>query len=429
MNKMVNWRKSIFTIKEQLSDNKITKHYKDIVSFFEGSKTNDNRLHAILAHAILQVPYYKSISTSTLNQFPVVDKTLIKSSLDKFKAQNFLNKKVLAMTTSGSTGTPFTVYQDLNKKARNHADTIYFGNLGGYELGNKLLYLKIWAKVKMSNPLLYKVQNIVPVDVISLSDVEIQNLLLKVEADKNSKYNILGYVSALEQIVRYCKKNNIRTIDGNILGVITMSEGLSTETKHNLEKLFNCSVVSRYSNLENGIIAQQLVDESRFIVNNASYFVEIVSENSHKVLNDGEVGRIVVTDLYNYAMPMIRYDTGDLGSIERKGAETYLSTVEGRKLDVLFDTKGQVVSSYIMYKNMWQYIEISQYQLIQTEEKSYLFKINCEGSFDKENQLIGEFKEYLGSDADFKVEYVKEIPLLDSGKRRKTVNLYKKSID
>jgi phenylacetate-CoA ligase len=426
---MVNWRKSVFQIKELISNKKITKHRKDVVTVFLQNHISDESLRDLLVHAVRNVPHYENTATIHLQDFSIVDKSIIKSSINQFKARNFLNKKVLAMTTSGSTGTPFTVYQDLNKKARNHADTIYFGNLGGYELGNKLLYLKIWAKVRMNNPLLYKIQNIIPVDVISLSDVEIQNLILKVESDKNSKYNILGYVSALEQIVRYCKKKNIGTINGNILGVITMSEGLSAATKHNLEKLFNCSVVSRYSNLENGIIAQQLVGEDRFLVNIASYFVEIISQESDEVLSDGDVGRIVVTDLYNYAMPMIRYDTGDLGSIERELGKTYLKRIEGRKLDVLYDTKGQVVSSYIMYKNMWQYIEIAQYQLIQTDEKSYLFNINCDTNFTKENQLINEFKEYLGNDADFKVEYVKEIPLLDSGKRRKTVNLYKKHID
>lgn len=139
---------------------------------------------------------------------------------------------------------------------------------------------------------------------------------------------------------------------------------------------------------------------------------------------NGQLGRIVVTDLFNYAMPMIRYDTGDLGVLVQKDNKTYLSEVQGRKLDALYDTEGQIVSSYIMYKNMWQYPEINQYQLIQTHQKKYLFKVNAPKGFEKEIQLIEEFKSFLGQDADFEVVYVDEIPLLDSGKRRKTVNLY-----
>ena len=77
---------------------------------------------------------------------------------------------------------------------------------------------------------------------------------------------------------------------------------------------------------------------------------------------------------------------------------------------------------------MWQYKEISQYQLIQVGQKEYVFKINCDSKFSREDKLIAEFKSYLGNDADFKVEYVDEIPLLDSGKRRKIANLYKNTI-
>ena len=74
---------------------------------------------------------------------------------------------------------------------------------------------------------------------------------------------------------------------------------------------------------------------------------------------------------------------------------------------------------------MWKYEEIKQYQLIQEGPKEYTFIINIENIFEKEKQLVTEFKKYLGDDADFRVEYADEIPLLASGKRKKTVNNWK----
>lgn len=421
----MNLRKTAFQLQDFAKGNKVTSHFNQLVNFYKNKENSVEALSNLLRHAKMNVDFYRKIDATNILNFPVVDKTIIKSSLDSFRAQNYLDKEVVSMTTSGSTGTPFTVFQDLNKKARNHADTMYFGDLGGYEIGNKLWYLKIWVKEKMSKPLFYKLQNIAPIDVISLSDVQIKKIIQSIQASPRIQYNILGYVSALEQVIRYCESNSISQIGGNAGGIITMSEGLSTKTREKLQKLFNCSVVSRYSNLENGIIAQQLIGEASFVVNTASYYVEILKEDSNEVVENGKLGRIVVTDLYNFAMPMVRYDTGDLGSIRIKDDKTFIERIEGRKLDVLFDTSNHVVSSYIMYKNMWQYTEIAQYQLIQTAEKSYIFKINCETEFKKEENLIREFKQYLGQDADFKVEYVNEIPLLNSGKRRKTVNLYK----
>ena len=75
---------------------------------------------------------------------------------------------------------------------------------------------------------------------------------------------------------------------------------------------------------------------------------------------------------------------------------------------------------------MWQYTEIAQYQFVQFGEKDYVFKININESFVEEEKLISEFKEYLGQDANFTVEYVAEIPLLASGKRKKIMNTFHK---
>jgi phenylacetate-CoA ligase len=386
---------------------------------------SEDYLFKLLRHAQSKVSYYSKIEPN-ISKYPVVNKIIIRAQFDDFQAKNYADQPKINMTTSGSTGTPFTVYQDLNKKARNHADTLYFGELAGYQLGNKLAYLKIWVKQKMEHPLKYRLQNIVPIDVIHLNDTLISELIQRMEHEKET-WGILGYVSALEQIIQYLDKNNQKRVHAKIESVITMSEGLSNETKMRLEELLGCPVVSRYSNLENGIIAQQERKKGQaFLVNTASYHVEIMDMIKEERVPNGQLGRIVVTDLFNYAMPMIRYDTGDLGVLAVKGGKTYLETVEGRKLDVLYDTKGEMVSSYIMYKNMWQYTEIEQYQLIQIHIRSYEFKINCPTGFKKEEQLVAEFKKYLGQDADFKVTYVREIPLLDSGKRRKTVNLYYK---
>ena len=80
-----------------------------------------------------------------------------------------------------------------------------------------------------------------------------------------------------------------------------------------------------------------------------------------------------------------------------------------------------------MYKNMFKYPEIDQFQLIQENKKDYKFIISMNGTFEKEEKLKSEFLNYLGKDANFEIEYVKEIPLLSSGKRRKIINNYLKN--
>ncbi len=94
-----------------------------------------------------------------------------------------------------------------------------------------------------------------------------------------------------------------------------MSETLNDYTKQTIEKYFGVPVYSRYSNLENGILAQQVPgSDNRYFINTASYVLEIFKMNEDvPAACRRTLGRIMVTDLYNYAMPMIRYDTGDTG--------------------------------------------------------------------------------------------------------------------
>lgn len=418
----------LFKFKDGLNGSKINAHYNDIKDHFDSNKDISKRaLDNLLIHVLENVPYYKNTDNKSLNHFSVVNKSIIKSNSKAFRANNYADKGLIRATTSGSTGTPFTIYQDKNKKIRNYGDTLYFGNKGGYYLGNKLVYLKIWIKSKMRRSWQYELQNIATIDVMNLNDGEIEKLIESFKEQSQQVHTVLSYVSALEQIIIYCEKNGIDDLHCKFSGVITMAEGLSSETRLKLKKLFKCQVVSRYSNLENGIIAQQEGNSDIFLVNTASYIVEIFHPDKDELLEDGSLGRLIVTDLYNYAMPLVRYDTGDMGIKVKRDGRTYLKTVEGRKLDLLFNTSGEIVSSYIVAVNMWQYMEVEQFQLIQVGEKSYQFKINCPAGFKRELQLISDFKSCFGHDADFHIIHVDGIPLLRSGKHRKTVNLYRQS--
>ncbi len=141
------------------------------------------------------------------------------------------------------------------------------------------------------------------------------------------------------------------------------------------------------------------------------------------------MGRIVVTDMFNRAMPMIRNDTGDLGILGKSEKDRRINQVfkkvEGRKMDAIYDVKGEVVSSFTITNSMWKYSELAQYRFIQISTNKYKFKLNSLEKFRRENELVEEFKGYLGNDVEIKVEYIDEIPLLSNGKRKKVLNKMK----
>lgn len=405
-----------------LNDSRIHKHMQEIDEIIESGQNNIIKLQNICKHAYHTVPFYSRCMSSEYESFPIINKQIIKNNFNDFVSNKYRIDQLKSVVTSGSTGTPFKVLQDTVKRERTTADTLYFSKLAGYNFGDKLYYLKIWNKINQKSYIQKFFQNIVSVDVLNLSDKFISDLIIQLEKDR-SKKNFLGYSSAFDAILSYCNRYNIKPDIKNVSSIISMSESLSPYTKEGMEHIFSSSMVSRYSNVENGIIAQQIKNKDNFLLNNASYYIEIYDFEKDIPVNDGEMGRIVITDLFNYGMPIIKYDTGDIGSLDKLHKKKFLSQIEGRKMDTIYSTSKQLISSFTITNNMWKYHELKQYQFIQSDVKMYTFKLNVDTTFNREQELINEFKTYLGSDAVISIEYVDEIPLLNSGKRRKVVNL------
>lgn len=426
---LVNIRSVAFWVIDALKGSHIKQHLKHIKKELDTQNKNQNQLAKLLEHAIKTVPFYKKYSKSSIiNSFPVVNKSLIKSQVNGFMSELYDKDKLLKLTTSGSTGTPFSVFQDKNKKNRNTADTMVFAEKANYHIGEKLYYLKIWSEANKKSTWTKWTQNIETIDVLSLDDETLSHLLKDFRNEK-SPFGVIGYASALESLCKFCDRHPEKVGKTKVQSIVSISESLSSEVKQSLSKHFGIPVVARYSNVENGILGQHRMDNTEeFELNHASYYFEIMNIDRDEVLKDGETGRIVITDLYNYAMPMIRYDTGDIGCIIKSvmTGNRVLINLEGRKLDVLYNTHKQLVSSLLVYKNMWKYKEIDQYQLIQKGEKDYSFKISSSVGFNRKEEITNEYKSYLGEDANIQIEIVNEIPLLASGKRRKVVQEYYK---
>lgn len=423
-------RYSSFWVLDFLRGGSFKKSYKDVKSINENyaSKTSKNKrekyLNAILQHAITTTSFYKNLNTKTLESFPIVDKNLIRDNFQDFESTLYKGKKNYKVATSGSTGTPFTTYLNKIKQTRNSVDTIYFAEKSGFKLGKKLFYIRLWDQQHKKSRLSFWMRNIISHDVSKLTDKDIASLLNNVTKDKSEK-GFLAYASAYDAICHYLDKIKSDPVFCNVSSIIAISEGLSDYARISMKKYFCCDVVSRYSASETGILAQQSVRSTDYDINWASYFIEILNMEDDSPADYGEMGRIVITDLFNYAVPMIRYDTGDLGMMNLidEDKAPVLSKVEGRKMDMLYNTDGELITSHIVHQ-ICLFNGINQYQLIQETKTLYNFKINATDNFNQEKELIETYQPYFGNDAKIKVEYVDDIPLLSSGKRKKVINLH-----
>lgn len=383
-------------------------------------------------HACSTVDFYHKYEKCDFNEFPVITKNDIRENQGSFFSSLFKKEDLIQMSTSGSTGTPFICYQNSGKKKRVNAEIIYYSEKVGYHLGENLSYIRTIVKQNNKSGLKQFLQNQTLINCGELSDEGIEKIIRSLQdVCQKGSITLLGYASTYTAIKDYARKKDLFSIPKcNITGVISGSEMLFDETRQEISKLFgNVKMVSRYSNEENGVIGQDEGINNVFPINEASYFVEILDEQGHSV-QDGNLGRIVVTDLYNYAMPMIRYDTGDIGAVDifeingRK--KRCICNFSGRKVDVIYDSKGRALSPHIITNGMWSFTDIIQFQIIQKGAKEYKIRLNVPRKFNREDDLIILMKSLLGEDAQISFEKVNEIPVLASGKRRYIINEWKR---
>lgn len=425
-------RNKIFSLVDKLSGGNVQKHFADI-QFLNANYSDPTvavkraaYLRNLLSHVSTNVPYYRELQRdATLSDFPIVDKNIINTNFEDFKALNI--KTAYTSATSGSTGTPFFIEYDLNKKNRNTADSYSFAHKTGYSIGSRIYLIRIWKESATGKSSVRAwLQNIKKVEVDMLHN-DIEEFVSILKKDKQSK-TIIGHASSLDALANYMEAHNLTNKELRIRSVIPNAERCDDTTKAILRKRLGVPVVTRYSNTENGIIAQESNDDLDYYdINWASYYVEILDVNSNEPAPYGEVGRIVVTDLFNYRIPFVRYDTGDLGSIIEKNGEPKLRSIEGRKVDILYDVNGRIVTPLLINILGRKFKNIDQIQFIQHDKDRYEVIINSLKGFSHESELIKEIKRIFGEPSEVKVTYVSEIPLLSSGKRRLTINHYKPS--
>lgn len=418
-------RRTGFFALDVLKGGKVTSHYRDISNKMNGNKDCLAVLPNLLRYVKENVPYYRDIENPELHNFPVVKKSIIMEKYKDFQSREYIDTDLHWTSTSGSTGTPFKASQNLDKRKRTIAELIYFHRVNGWNLGEKYIYLRAWTSHYAVSKLRVFLQNYISIDVVNFGDQEKESMRQMIKTNKKIRV-ILGYASGLDNFVKHLEEKGDNSKMFNIRAIFTVSDNLSDVTRSKLEKMFGCPVINRYSNEEHGVLACTSPYDKVFKLNTASYFFELLKLDSDEPVEPGEIGRLVVTDLYNRSMPFIRYDSGDLAmsdDIDRKYIKT-LSSLQGRVTDIIRDTRGNIISAPMVNNYFHRFYKMKKYQLIQNGKKEYMIKVVCDEYVYDKKDFIHACKELLGETAVIDIKYVNEIPVEKTGKYKTVVNQY-----
>ncbi len=129
-------------------------------------------------------------------------------------------------------------------------------------------------------------------------------------------HTVFEYASTIVTIAKYIQRKSIRMDTPSLVSIRVGGERLEQTDRELIENTFYVPIYRRYSDMELGIVGQDMAYGNAYELNWGSLYFELLKLDSDEPAMPDEVGRIVITDLFNYAQPMIRYDTGDIGIME-----------------------------------------------------------------------------------------------------------------
>ncbi|MEM3438047.1 MAG: hypothetical protein QXP55_05945, partial [Nitrososphaerales archaeon] len=240
----------------------------------------------------------------------------------------------------------------------------------GYELGDKVSIiggtslvpdLKFSFKRRLQG-------NLLNFHYYSSFDMDEKNLIRYIEDLNNWNPDyIRGYASSIYLTAKFIEKNKI-----NLLikprAIFTTAEKLAPYMREIIERVFKTKVFDNYGLNDGGVSAYECEAHKGLHVDMERSILEVADDNGKQIFEKD--GKILATSLYNFALPFIRYDTGDLGvlSIEKCecGRESYiLKEIKGRVQEFTINASGKKIHGEFFTHIFWEVENVKQFQVIQ----------------------------------------------------------------
>lgn len=330
-----------------------------------------------IALAVNKIPYYKDQKFNTISDFPIINKSIIKSRFNEFIDNN--RQDFIKTNTGGSSGTPFEFLLEKGvsrPKEKAHFD--WYWKKFGYSPGDKMLMIRGEA---LAGNKLYEyqaIENKLAISCYLINDSNVKEVI-KIINKFNPKF-IHAYPSAIKNFISLTSANSLKI---DVKAIFLGSEGLLISDKRNIESFFKSKIAHWYGHSERLIHAGNCPYSDEFHIFAFYGYAELVDENQNVIDEPNKVGKIVATGFDNSIMPFLRYDTGDEAEYSEnenckcgfKGKS--FKRINGRSQDFIYliDKTKVSLTAFIFGQHFEEFSVIREMQLEQEEYGKVLIRI------------------------------------------------------
>lgn len=400
------------------------------------------RIRFVADYAFKNTKYYRKLfdelgidnpsilSWEDYARVPLLTKDIIREEKENLVSQQFKESQLRKTATGGTTASPIPFYSDWDSTNRKRSATIAFDKWLGYQPGFQSVYL--WQarqdmielkglKQKLSNMLVHR--NLF----LAGSPLDDQIMECYYQKIRSISPKLLqAYPTPLEIFATFLAAKNYKL---NIPAVTCTAEPLYKRQSQLFEQVFGAKPYNWYGAREAGRIASECKEHNGMHINAYGVHLEIAQDDYGKK----GYGSIILTDLWNIGMPVLRYEIGDVGVMTDSPCACgcnlpRLLDMYGRVNDTFVNSKGQRIPG-VWFPN--QFVrscdEIKQMQVLQHSIKEFeLLIVKADNfSYETEQWLKDRLNEFMQEENLIKITYVNEVPKEKSGKVRFCKNLMK----
>jgi len=397
-------------------------------------------LKDLVQHAWDTCPYYRSeweslgLSPAALStreafqQWPRITRDVIRRN--RLQMRTTADVKRMSKATGGSSGEPLQFDLDSGSNDRRTAMTFRGYGWAGAAPGTKQLYIwgtpvgnvPTWKRLKME--LHHRFDRHL---ILSCFDFTPERMLRHFHRMNRYRADVIvAYTNPLYEFARYLQRENLRPIRPQ--SIVVGAEKLHDFQRSVIEDVFQAPVFETYGSREFMLIGAECEHHCGLHLSMENLLVEILNDDGTPT-PEGSEGNVVVTDLFNYGMPFVRYINGDraiagFGNCPCGRGLPLLRKVVGRQLDTLETPDGRKIPGEFFPHLIKEFPAVRRFQVVQECLEIITVKLVVEGGLTlaEREHLLTEVRKCAGTVVDVRLQLVDDIPLTNAGKLKVVVH-------